>query len=191
MGGVKKNKNNNNKATPVSEIAPLDQVTMEIIARRQKKKPEATLILSASAEGPRRRQPLPPPGRRAALPPAAAGRGLLSAAAHRQPAPAPAPRRAASGAAPPASAAQLEFKGAVLAGRRCPPSGCALFNQKFPAAPKRGWAEVRASAGAQGENGAKYALRVALGVRNYYIRNSRIQRPPQGSDATSAVGRHG
>lgn len=80
----KNNKNNNNKATPVSEIAPLDQVTMEIISRRQKKQPEATLILSATARD-RGAGAATSPGRRLRAP-------------HRRapaagPGPSPAPRR--------------------------------------------------------------------------------------------------
>lgn len=70
------------------------------------------------------------------------------------PSPSPAPRRAAPPAVLP-PAAQLEFKGAVLAGPRLPPPPRAgwvcLFNQKFPAGAKRRCAEIRAPAEAQEE----------------------------------------
>lgn len=131
-------KNNNNKATPVSEIAPLDQVTMEIIARRQKKKPEATLILSASArDGRRRREPLPPPGAGLrALPPPAAGCSPPPRTGSRpRPQPRAAPRR--QRCCPPPHSWNL--KGPCSPGPACPrrrgPAGCAFLTKSFPRGP--------------------------------------------------------
>lgn len=198
-------KKNNNKATPVSEIAPLDQVTMEIVARRQKKEPEAILILSASARD-RGAGAAASPG--TALRAPAAGCPLLSSTAGCSPPapllrlllssgcsppPPPPPHRPRPQPAPPAvlpPAAQLEFKGAVLSGRRCPrrpgPAGCACVSQSFPRA--RWDRGIRRDTAGEG---ATRWLCVALGVMDYYRRNSGIQRPQQSSVAKSAVHRHG
>lgn len=199
-------KKNNNKATPVSEIAPLDQVTMEIVARRQKKEPEAILILSASARD-RGAGAAASPGT-ALRAPAAGCTLLFSSAGCSPPAapllrllfssgcsppPPPPPHRPRPQPAPPAvlpPAAQLEFKGAALSGRRCPrrpgPAGCACVSQSFPRA--RWDRGIRRDTAGEG---ATRWLCVALGVVDYYRRNSGIQRPQQSSVAKSAVHRHG
>lgn len=200
-------KKNNNKATPVSEIAPLDQVTMEIVARRQKKEPEAILILSASARD-RGAGAAASPGT-ALRAPAAGCRLLFSSAGCSSPRaapllrllfssgcsppPPPPPHRPRPQPAPPAvlpPAAQLEFKGAALSGRRCPrrpgPAGCACVSQSFPRA--RWDRGIRRDTAGEG---ATRWLCVALGVVDYYRRNSGIQRPQQSSVAKSAVHRHG